>query len=61
MGNTEDKDAAQEMRQAIIVQSLVWKTISINADATDVYENWIRERQRHGFKDNSDFTLFLIG
>ena len=39
------------------VRSLACKTISIH---TDIYEDWIREKQRHGFKDHSSFAKCLL-
>ena len=39
------------------VQSVIWKTFSVH---TEVYEEWMTERESYGFKDNSSFARFLL-
>ena len=39
------------------VRSVIWKTFSVH---TEVYEEWMRERESYGFKDNSSFARFLL-
>ena len=39
------------------VRSVIWKTFSVH---TEVYEEWMQERESYGFKDNSSFARFLL-
>ena len=39
------------------VRSVIWKTFSVH---TEVYEEWLTERESYGFKDNSSFARFLL-
>ena len=39
------------------VRSVIWKTFSVH---TEVYEEWMTERESYGFKDNSSFARFLL-
>ena len=39
------------------VRSVLWKSISVH---TNVYEEWLKERQRRGFTNNSDFARFPL-
>ena len=39
------------------LRSVIWKTISIHAE---IYDEWISERTRHGYKDNSGFAQLLL-
>ena len=39
------------------VPNVLWKSISVH---TNVYEEWLKERQRRGFTNNSNFARFLL-
>lgn len=39
------------------VRDLFWKTMSIR---TTVFEEWKMERERRGFKNNTEFARFLL-
>lgn len=60
---TEEKDEAQACRKRTYeagyerVRSVIWKTFSVH---TEVYEEWMTERESCVFKDNSSFARFLL-
>lgn len=40
------------------MKDLLWKNMSLH---TEVFNEWLKLRERFGFKNNTDFGRFLLG